>query len=276
VRTASSLLAWLLACTLIGCASQRITSTPEGASAPALTDQARQELAASGQLRVAFISGALYATKDVATGNLKGVAVDLGKSLAQRVGVPFQPVVYPNPGAILAATKSGEWDVALMGINPERAAALDFSSPYMDVEQGYLVRSGIPIGTAAEVDRAGVRIAVVEKGGADLHLSSSLKNATLVRAKTVAELDAMLDAGSADVIAATKTLLYERAAGRPGTRVLDGHILVEPIGMGVPKGRHPSVASYIDQFVEQAKAAGLVKSAIERAGLRGVVVSRQK
>jgi polar amino acid transport system substrate-binding protein len=276
VKTASRLLASVLACVLVGCASQGTTPTAQGASAAAAapTSQTRQELAPSGQLRVAFISGALYATKDAATGDLKGVAVDLGRSLAQRLGVPFQPVVYPNPAAILAAAKSGEWDVALMGINPERAAVLDFSSPYMDVEQGYLVRSGLPVGTAAEVDRAGVRIAVIEKGGADLHLSSTLKNATLVRAKTIGELDAMLDAGSADVVAATKTSLYERAAARPGTRVLDGRILVEPLGMGVPKGRGLSVASYIDRFVQESKAAGLVGSAIERAGLRGVVVSR--
>src|SRR5262245_44188440 len=71
----------------------------------------RQVLAPSGQLRVAFSSGALYAAKDPATGELKGVAVDLGKELAHRAGVPFQPVLYPNPAAILADATSAKWDV---------------------------------------------------------------------------------------------------------------------------------------------------------------------
>ena len=59
-------------------------------------------------------------------------------------------------------------------------------------------------------------------------------------------------------------------------RVLDGRLLVEPIGMGVPKGRDAIAAAYVGKFVEEAKAAGLVKSAIDRAGLRGVVVAPLK
>lgn len=255
-----------------GCAStQRRAPT---ATAP--NPETRQALAPTGQLRVAFLSGPLYAAKDPTTGELKGVAVDLGRDLARRVGVPFQPVLYPNPGAILTGAKSGEWDVALMGINPERAAALDFSAPYMEVEQGYLARAGIPVASASDVDKSGIRVAVAEKTGADLYLSSALKNATLVRTKSVGELDAVLNSGNADVIAATKALLFDRAAKRPGARVLDGRFLVEPIGMGVPKGLNAIAATYVGRFVEEAKAAGLVRSAIETAGLRGVNVASAK
>jgi len=238
-----------------------------------VTPETRAAVAPMGKLRVAFLSAPIYATKDSATGELRGVAVDLGKELARRVGVPFHPVVYPNPPALLGGAKSGEWDVALTGINAERAAVMDFSAPYMEVEQGYLVRAGVTIATTADVDKAGVRIGVLEKAGADLHLSSSLKNAVLVRVKSLAENYALLDTGKADVIAATKTALFEGAASRPGSRVLDGRILVEPISMGVPKGRNAAAAVYVGKFVEEAKAAGLVKSAIAQAGLRGVVVA---
>jgi polar amino acid transport system substrate-binding protein len=251
---------------LCGCASTQTATTTE----------TRQALAPTGQVRVAFLSAVLYATKDPATGELKGVAVDLGRELARRVGVPFQPVLYPNPAAVIAGAKSGEWDVALMGITAERATAVDFSAPYMEVEQGYLVRAGVPIATASDVDKAGIRIAVIEKAGADLHLSSSLKNAALVRTKSLGELNAALESGKADVIAATKTFLLGAATHRPGSRVLEGRILVEPIGMGVPKGRNASAAAYVGSFVEEAKATGLVKSAIEGAGLRGVAVAPLK
>jgi polar amino acid transport system substrate-binding protein len=146
----------------------------------------------------------------------------------------------------------------------------------MEVEQGYLVRAGVSIATASDVDRAGIRIAVLEKSIADLHLSRTLKNAVLVRAKSLAGNYALLDAGKADVIAATKTALFAGAASRPGSRVLDSRLLVEPIGMGVPKGRNAAAAVYVAKFVEDAKAAGLVKSAIEGAGLRGVAVAPLK
>lgn len=222
---------------------------------------------------MAFLSGALYATKDPATGELKGVAIDLGRELARRIGVPYRPVVYSNPAATLAGAKSSEWDVALMGINPERAAAVDFSAPFMEVEQGFLVRAGVPVATASEVDKPGTRVAVVEGSGADAHLSGALKNATLVRTKSIRDLDAAIDSGQADVIAATKASLFERSANRPGTRVLDGRFLVESIGMGVPKGRDATASAYVGKFVEEAKARGVVKSAIENAGLRGVTVA---
>ena len=245
-------------------------------SAPAPTPEALQALAPTGKLRVAFLSAPLYATKDSATGELKGVAVDLGKDLARSIGVPFDPVVYPNPPALIDGAKSGAWDVALIGINAERAAAMDFSAPCMEVEFGYLVRAGDSTATASDVDKAGIRIGVLEKSNIDLYLSRTLKNATLVRVNSLPENFALLDTGKADVIAATKTALFTGAASRPGSRVLDGRILVEPIGMGVPKGRNAAAAEYVGKFVEEAKATGLVKSAIERAELRGVVAAPLK
>ena len=238
---------------------------------------AKTAVAPTGKLRVAFLSGAaIYSTKDPATGELKGVGVDLGKELARRVGVPFEPVTYANVPALIGGAKSGELDVALMGINAERAMAMDFSAPYMEVEQGYLVRVGVSIATLSDVDKAGIRIGVIEKSGADIALSPTLKNAELVRTTSFPELFALFGAGKTDVIAATKTALFAEAVKQPGSRVLEGRILVEPIGMGVPKGRDTAAVAYVGKFVEEAKAEGLVKSAIERAGLRGVIVAPPK
>src|SRR5512139_476969 len=126
------------------------------ASVQPTDEQARQAIAPGGQMRVAFLAGPLYATKDANSGEFRGVATDLGQSLAARYGLAMQPVVYPSPAAILSGARSGEWDVALMGVSAERAAAVDFSAPYMEVEQGYLVRAGAPITTVAEIDRSGV------------------------------------------------------------------------------------------------------------------------
>ena len=239
------------------------------------SSETKAAVAPTGKLRVAFLSSPIYATKDSATGELKGVAVDLGKELARRVGVPFDPVVYAAVPALIGGAKSGDWDVALIGINAERAAAMDFSAPYAELEHGYLVRAGISVATASDVDKAGVRIGLLEKGGVDNLLSRTLKNATLVRTRSNPEIYALLGSGKADVIATGKPGLFAVAAKQPGSRVLDGRILAEPIGMSVPKGRD-SAALYVGRFVEEAKAEGLVKSAIERAGLRGIVVAPLK
>ena len=266
MRTTHWLMTAILGLLLSGCAGINTAPTPE----------ARQALAPTGKLRVAFFLAPLYAIKDPATGELKGVAVDLGTELARRVGVPFDPVAYSSPAALIAGAKSGELDVALTGIDSARAAVLDFSAPYVEIEQGYLVRAGITMATVSDADRTGIRVGVVEKSAGDTLLSRTLKNATLIRANNIAELSTLLESGKADVIATGKTGLFAAAGKLPGSRVLDGSILVEPIAMGVPKGRDSTAAAYVGKFVEEAKAEGLVKSAIERAGLRGVVVAPLK
>lgn len=234
---------------------------------------ARSALASGGRLRVGFLASPLYATRSAADGTWAGVAVDLGRELASRLDLPFEPVVYTGVPALLAGGRAGEWDVVLTGITAERATSLDFTAAYVEVEWGLLARSGSALADAASIDRAGVRVGVVERASADALLSRSLKQATLVRAASVAELVALLDSGRADVVAATKATLYAAARDRAGARVLPDLILVEPIGMAVPKGRDAAAARYLGAFVEQAKRDGLIARAIERAGLRGIRVA---
>lgn len=257
---------WIFALLLAGCAGMQSGITPE----------TRTALAPTGKLRVAFLSAPIYVTKDAATGEQRGVAVDLGKELAKRVNVPFDAVVYANFPDLMSGGKSGQWDVALMGVDPERAKAVDFSAPFMNVEQGFLVRAGVSISEVSAVDAPGVRVGILDKSSLDAYLSRTLKNATIVRAKTLPENYALLDASKTDVMAATKPALFAGAASRTGTRVIDGGLPSDPVGMAVPKGRDPAAAAFVRAFVEEAKATGLIKSSIERAGLRGVVVAPLK
>ncbi|MGH8618674.1 MAG: transporter substrate-binding domain-containing protein [Burkholderiales bacterium] len=229
----------------------------------------------TGKLRVAFLSAPIYATKDPATGELKGVAITLGRELARRANTPFEPVVYASFPELMSGAGAGQWDVALMGIDAQRATVVDFSAPFMNVEQGYLVRAGVPIAAASDIDAPGVRVGVLDKSSMDALLSKTFKNAVLVRARSIPDNYALLDGGKTDVMAATKPALFAGADSRPGTRVIDGRLPVDAVGMAVPKGRE-ALAAYVGRFVEQAKADGSVRDAIAHAGLRGVVVAPPK
>src|SRR5512134_1713868 len=99
-----------------------------------VSPETRASIAPTSTLRVAFLMGPIYAAKDPATGELKGVAIDLGKELAKRASVPFDAVVYPTFPELMSGARSGQWDVALMGVDPERAKIVDFSAPFMNVE----------------------------------------------------------------------------------------------------------------------------------------------
>jgi len=117
---------------------------------------------------------------------MRGVGFDLGKELARRMGVPFEPVLYPSVGALLDSGKSGAWDVAFVGFSPERAKEWDFTALHLEIEFGYLIPGGSSISTMADVDRPGIRVAVQEKSQPDIFLSRTLKNAVVVRASSLA------------------------------------------------------------------------------------------
>jgi polar amino acid transport system substrate-binding protein len=233
----------------------------------------RTSLAPAGKVRVAFLVAPVFATRNAATGEFQGVAVELGKSISSRIGVPLELVSYTTLPDLVAGISKGEADIFVTGINSERAALVDFSPAIMQVEQGFLARQGAAGGlSAADIDRANLRIGVLEKSGSDRVLSQSIKSASIHRVATIAELLAVLDSAKVDVIAGTKTTLFSAAEQRQGTRMLDGYILLEPIGFGVPKGRDPVAASFLKDFVEKARTDGTIKSAIESAKLRGVSI----
>ena len=263
MRPTHWLMSAILGLLLTGCAGISAAATPE----------ARQALAPTGKLRVGLQLGSPHnVIRDSASGEMKGVAFDLGKELARSLGVPFEPVLYPSVGALLDGGKSGAWDVAFVGFSPARAKEWDFTGLHLEIEFGYLVPSGSSISTMADVDRPGVRVAAQEKSQPEIFLSRTLKNAVVVQAPSLAGQVETLKSGKADAIFSVKPSLFEVSNQLPGSRVLDGRPGVDPHAMAIPKGRDPGVA-YARQFIEDAKSGGLVKAAIERAGIRGAVVA---
>jgi polar amino acid transport system substrate-binding protein len=258
----------MLGVLLSACAGIRTPTVP----AP----EVRDALAPTGKLRVALQQGnALNVTKDPVSGEMKGVGFDLGKELALRLGVPFEPVLYPSIASLLDSGRAGGWDVAHFGFSPERAKEFDFAPVHLEVEFGYLVGGGSVISTMADVDRPGVRVAVQEKSGPEAFFARHLKNATLVRSPSNAAALEALKSGRAEVMGSIKPILFDLSNQLPGSRVLGGGPGIDPHAIAMPKGRDRAVP-YLRQFMDEAKSQGHVKAAIDRAGLRGVLVAPGK
>jgi polar amino acid transport system substrate-binding protein len=243
------------------------------AVAPSDPDEVvRKALAPTGALRVGLISVPVHSVRNPYSGELSGVSHDLGRELAARLGVPFEPIVYPNPGAYVAAGQAGKWDIGSLGVAPERQALFDFAQPHLEVDYGYLVPADSRIASVNETDRPGVRVALVARSASDLSLTKNLKQASIVRGRDLSELIDLVTMSEADVIAAQKTNLYNIAPRIPGSRVLDGRPGGEEQALAIPKGRDPLALAYVREFVRDAKSRGLVQHAIDRADIRGVVV----
>ena len=233
----------------------------------------RSELAPTGKLRVGLnMSNFLLTAKDPATGEPRGVAADLGRELGKRLGVPVELVPYPNPGAVADAAKSGAWDVAFIGAEPQRANEIDFTAAYVEIEATYLVPPASQLKSIADVDRKGVRIAVSDRSAYELWLTRNLKNAELVRIKGADETFKQFVSDKLDALAGLKPRLLTDAEKFPGSRILDGKFTAVQQAIGAPKGRAAS-AKYLKEFVEDIKASGLVARTIEKNNVRGLSVA---
>lgn len=230
------------------------------------------DLVQARKVRVGLGLSPLGATKDPATGELKGVAVDLARALAARLGAALVPIEYPSPPKVLDGLETGAWDVGIFALDPSRRDQVDFSPPYLQVDSTYLVPPESKIRTVADADQPGIRIAVARNGVEEIALRGTLKNAQLVVADTTPAGLELLRTGGADALGSSRTTLLQMSARLPGARVLDDRFGVIQVAMAVPKGR-AGRAAYVDEFIEEAKASGLVQRAIERAGLHGAEVA---
>jgi polar amino acid transport system substrate-binding protein len=124
----------------------------------------------------------------------------------------------------------------------------------------------------AEVDRAGVRIAVAARSAYDLWLERNIHNATLLRSDGLdGAFRRFVDEGL-EVLAGLRPRLLTDAETLPGARILDGQFTAVQQAIGTARGNAAS-AAFLHDFVEEAKASGLVASLIERHKVRGLSVA---
>jgi polar amino acid transport system substrate-binding protein len=230
-------------------------------------------LAPSGKLRAAINFGnPILALKDPATGEPRGVSVDLARELGRRLGVPVELVHYTAAGKVVDGIKSGEWDVGFVAIDPVRAADMDYTAPYVIIEGAYLVPQNSPIKQNAEVDREGVRVVVGTGSAYDLYLTRELKKAKIIRAPTSPAVVDTMVAQSIEVAAGVKQQLEADARRIPGVRLLEGRFMVINQAMAAPKGRAAGVR-YLAEFIEEMKASGFVANALKRYGIEGAAIA---
>jgi polar amino acid transport system substrate-binding protein len=224
------------------------------------------ELAPHGKLRAAINFGNIVlAQKDPATGEPRGVSAELARELGRRLGVPLAFVGFDAAGKVFDALQRQEWDVAFMAIDPVRAAAIDFTGPYVVIEGAYAVPKDSPLQQVEDVDRAGNRIAVARGSAYDLHLTRAIKQATLVREQSGAAAQAMFLRDRLEVIANVKQPIVEFVNQHPDLRMIPGRFMVIEQAMGKPKGS-PASVRYLREFIEEMKASGFVARALAASG----------
>ena len=248
---------------------KRSVASPEPIGLLDMLDQARAELAPTGVLRAGInLSNFLLVTGKTPSGDPEGVSPDMARAVADHLGVPIRYVTFPSPGELADAATEDVWDIGNIGAEPERAKHITFSAAYAEIEATYLVPAGSPIQSVEEVDREGVRIAVSARSAYELWLTDNIQHADLRLAQG---LDASLDLfveQKLEALAGLRPRLVTDVENLPGARVLDGRFTAVQQAIGTKPDRTVG-ASFLRDFVEEAKASGLVASLIEKHGVTG-------
>jgi polar amino acid transport system substrate-binding protein len=254
---------------LVSCVSGFILGIVILMSSAAKADPLKDEIAPTGKLRVAIgispAGGAYWSTK-TETG-YAGVPVDLGKAMADQLGVLVEYVTYPNSGQITDAAAKGAWDVSFLPEDAERAKKIAFGPIYEISEATYIVKAGSTVKDFASLDQPGITVAAVNDTTTMRGAVAHLKNAKVVGFQTFDEIFNLLKDGKIDAFALSRDQLNALSKKIPGTRVLDETFKQTITAVAVPLN-HPLSLEYASKFMTEAKSNGLLRKAFDNNGLK--------
>jgi polar amino acid transport system substrate-binding protein len=232
------------------------------------------EIAPAGKLRAAMIGANPVLVKKNPDGSLVGVAPALGKFIAGKLGLAFEPVLYADAASYSRSFGTGAWDVAIGFRRASEAHLADYSPDFIAVVHRFVAAPGREFADAGAADRTGVRIAVIRDGAADRHLTRALKSAALVRIPFGPDAAAaVLREGRADLYGSNAEIVEAVAARLPGAKLVPGEFHSQPMAVALPKGRSPAAQARLAELVQEARRAGLIEKALAEAGVKGVRIA---
>jgi polar amino acid transport system substrate-binding protein len=239
-------------------------------SGPASADALKDQLVPTGKLRVALgisAAGGAYWSTRTETGGYAGVPVDLGKAMADQLGVPVEYVAYSNSGLITDSVSTGAWDVTFLPKDAERETKLSFGPIYEVTEATYIVKAGSTVTNFQTLDQPGIKVAAVNGTTTMRGAVAHLKNAKVTGYQTFDEILSLLKGGEIEAFALSRDQLTAIAKKIPGTRVLDETFKQTVTAIAVPLD-HPLALAFATKFMAEAKTNGLLRQAFDNNGLK--------
>jgi polar amino acid transport system substrate-binding protein len=235
---------------------------------------ALKELAPTGKLRLAIaVSPSPSAQFAIHDGNTyRGVAVTLGRALAAKLGVPLEIIPHQASGEIQNSAASNRWDVAFLPVDDERKKFVDFGNAYHLLQSTFLVGSNSKIQSVKDADAKGIGLGGVANTATFRAAKKATPNATHIDFSGVDAAVAAMREGKIEGIALSRESLSGLLGKIAGARILDDAFLNSSTAVCVPKGK-PAALAYVSEFIEEAKASGLVRKALDEMGLKSSQVA---
>jgi polar amino acid transport system substrate-binding protein len=212
-----------------------------------------------GTLRVGVTQAPPWYSKDPKSGEWNaGLAVSMGRAMAESIGVKFEPVEVTWGNAV-AALQGNRIDLMYMlDATPERAQAVDFpTSPLLFYSLALLAREDLAVKAWADLNKPEVRIAVPQASSMDKFLTENVAKATIQRFPGNQEAIAAFQAGRADAVCLFHPpLLVARQRLGVGKIVVPTPAFAQASSVAVRKEDDKSFVAWVDKSIAGYYASG--------------------
>lgn len=189
-------------------------------------------------------------------GEIVGVDVDIAKEIAASMGkkLIIKDIAFDS---IINEVKTGKADFGAAGIsyNEERAKNVDFTINYSTSKQVVIVKNDSGITNIGDIN--GKKIAVQLGSIADTYVSSTYKDASVVRQKKYLAAIEDLNTGKVDCVVMDLLPAEQILKTNRGLKILDGALVEDSYGMIVKKG-NKELLDNINKVLEKLKNEGKI------------------
>lgn len=189
-------------------------------------------------------------------GEIVGVDVDIAKEIATSMGkeLVIKDIAFDS---IINEVKTGKADFGAAGISysEERAKNVDFTINYSTSKQVVIVKNDSGITNIGDIN--GKKIAVQLGSIADTYVSSTYKDASVVRQKKYLAAIEDLNTGKVDCVVMDLLPAEQILKTNSGLKILDGALVEDSYGMIVKKG-NKELLNNINKVLEKLKNEGKI------------------
>lgn len=236
------------------------------------TESYWQKVQSAGVLRCGAAVAPPFVVRDPATGAYSGLFADICREFAGVLDVKpeFVDTTWDN---IVAGLQAGRWDMSLaLNRTPVRAMAVTFSAPATSYEISLAYNKAnpkIPANPAsvADVDVAGVTLAVMSGTAQDKAISAAVKNATILRLPSNDETRLALMSRRADMLVddSTTNLLFTKSNPDMVAFLPQPALAKQGMALGLPHQLSAADVAVVDIFLEENIATGHIETLLQKS-----------
>jgi ABC-type amino acid transport substrate-binding protein len=211
-----------------------------------------------------------YIYRDPKTNQVTGFSIDLANEMAKGLGDNVKVELVEDSWSTFAAgLQANKFDVFPgAAISLRRALAVSFSEPY--TKQIYSLLASSEAASKAkswkDFDRPGQKIVTILGSTTDTYLANLIKQAEVVRVRTVPDGLMHLVSGRVNAYASTTDSLVSLRKEHPNLAIVPGGFATTGFAIALPRN-DPQWTAWVNEFVREMKRTGRITQLLEKYGM---------